>query len=148
MWTKDFKEFVTLLNEKEVEYLVVGGYAVAFYGYPRYTGDLDVWFNTHKENVVKILQVLDGFGFSSLSIKTEDLLKPGNVIQLGYPPVRIDLINDLDGVLFDPCYKNRIISDSDEISVSYISLGDLIINKKACGRYRDLDDLQNLQQRK
>ena len=145
MLTKDFKEFIKLLNENNVEYLVVGGYAVAYHGYPRYTGDLDIWFNPTTENVEKILNVLVEFGFSSLQIHKEDLLKPGNIIQLGFPPVRIDLLNEIDGVDFFSCYSRRITVTSDEPVVNYICLPDLINNKKASGRHRDLDDLENLQ---
>ena len=145
MLTKDFKEFITLLNENKVEYLVVGGYAVTYHGYPRYTGDLDIWFNPTTENVENILNVLDEFGFSSLQIHQEDLLKPGYIIQLGYPPIRIDLLNEIDGCDFPSCYSRREKVTSSEPIVNYISLPDLINNKKASGRYRDLDDLQNLQ---
>jgi hypothetical protein len=145
MWTKDFSEFIGLLNENKVEYLVVGGYAVSFHGYPRYTGDLDIWFNPEPENVKKLLNVLDAFGFSSLRIQKEDLIKPGNIIQLGYPPIRIDLLNDIDGVDFSSGFSRREISTSGDLWVNFISLQDLLVNKKATGRHRDLDDLQNLQ---
>ncbi len=145
MLTKDFREFIGLLDKNKVEYLVVGGYAVAYHGYPRYTGDLDIWFNPVKGNVEKILIALDEFGFGSLQIRQEDLIKSGNIIQLGYPPVRIDLINEIDGVDFPSGYSRREISSTENLIINYICLQDLIANKKASGRHRDLDDLENLQ---
>jgi hypothetical protein len=145
MWTKDFSEFIRLLNKNKVKYLVVGGYAVAYHGYPRFTGDLDIWYNATPENVNNLLLVLNEFGFASLNIRKEDLMKAGNIIQLGYPPVRIDLLNEIDGVDFISCFDKHDISTSEDLPVHYISLPDLIINKQRSGRYRDLDDLQNLQ---
>jgi hypothetical protein len=145
MITKDFSEFLGLLNENRVEYLVVGGYAVAFHGYPRYTGDLDIWFNPTDVNVEKLLRVLSIFGFGSLNIRKSDLLTLGNIIQLGYPPIRIDLLNDPDGVEFSGCYSRKEEMITDEgLLIVYIGLPDLIENKKASGRFRDLDDIQNL----
>jgi hypothetical protein len=145
MLTKDFREFLELLNNNKVEYLVVGGYAVAYHGYPRYTGDLDIWFNPTDKNVEKLLLVLTQFGFGSLNILKADLLKPGNIIQLGYPPLRIDLLNDPDGIEFSACFSRREELISDEgVTIFYIGFSDLITNKKASGRFRDMDDLQNL----
>jgi len=145
MLTKDFREFIELLNKNRVEYLVIGGYAVAYHGYPRYTGDLDIWFNPTVGNAEKLLQALSDFGFASLNIQQVDLLKSGSIIQLGYPPIRIDLINNADGIEFPGSYSRReeMMLD-DGLAVYYIGLSDLIVNKKATGRYRDLDDIQNL----
>ena len=145
MLTKDFSEFLGLLNKNKVEYLVIGGYAVAYHGYPRYTGDLDIWFNPEEDNVNKILVSLSEFGFESLNIHQNDLLKPGNIIQLGYPPIRIDLLNNPDGISFSDCFPRRVEQILENgLTINYISLSDLITNKKASGRYRDLDDLENL----
>jgi hypothetical protein len=145
MFTQDFREFVELLNKHNAEYLIVGGYAVAIHGYPRYTGDLDIWLNPTKENVAKVLNALSEFGFSSLDIKETDLLKIGNIIQLGYPPVRIDLLTAIDGVDFDDCFNNKVDLEIDDINIKFLGKNDLIKNKQQSGRFRDLDDLRNLQ---
>ncbi len=144
MFSQDFKEFVELLIKNKVEYLIVGGYAVGVHGHPRYTGDLDIWLNPSEENATKILLCINEFGFSSFNLKIEDLTKEGNVIQLGYPPLRIDLLNKIDGVEFNNCYKNKIIVNIDNILVNFIGYDDLIKNKKETGRHKDLDDLENL----
>ncbi|HKK80471.1 MAG TPA: hypothetical protein VJ933_12625, partial [Phaeodactylibacter sp.] len=106
---QDFKEFIQLLNEHEVEYLVVGGYALAFHGYPRFTQDIDFWIWTDRDNVNKIIAVLKEFGFSSLNLNEEDFLDDENVIQLGYPPNRIDLITQIDGVDFKDAFLKKVI---------------------------------------
>lgn len=144
MLSKDFKEFVELLEKHHVEYLIVGGYAVGQYGYPRYTGDLDIWINPTSKNYSKILMVLKDFGFSSMALSEDDFYKLGNMIQLGYPPLRIDILNEIDGVEFTSCFskKNRVKSDGMEMN--FISYDDLISNKKASGRYKDLDDIENM----
>jgi len=144
MLNKDFKEFVQLLIENKVEYLIVGGYAVGIHGYPRYTGDLDIWINATPENAAKVLKTLNDFGFSSFRLKEDDFLKLGNVVQLGYPPMRIDILTKIDGVDFDSCYKEKFILEIEELKVNFINLEDLKKNKKASGRLRDLDDLENL----
>lgn len=107
MFSKDFREFVELLIKHKAEYLIVVGYAVGIHGYPRYTGDLDIWLNPTDENATRILEAIRDFGFSSSDITIDDLTKEGNVIQLGYPPLRIDLLNHIDGVMFEECYKNK-----------------------------------------
>jgi hypothetical protein len=146
MFSKDFKEFLQLLIKNEVDYLIVGGYAVGYHGYPRFTGDLDIWLNPVPQNSKKIMKCIDEFGFSSLGLTENDFTKIGNVIQLGSPPLRIDILNDIDGVVFDDCYRNKVNVEIDEMLVNFISYHDLIKNKKATGRHRDLDDLENLQQ--
>lgn len=107
MFSQDFREFVQLLKKHEAEYLVVGGYAVGIHGYPRYTGDLDIWLNPTPENAVKVLNSVNEFGFSSFNLQVSDFTKEGNIIQLGYPPLRIDLLTQIDGVDFDTCYNRR-----------------------------------------
>jgi len=123
---------------------VVGGYAVSIHGYPRYTGDLDIWVNPTLKNSVKVLDCLNEFGFSSLELTENDFIKEYGIIQLGYPPVRIDIMNTLDGVTFDDCFKNKSIIEIDSLPVNFISLNDLIKNKKATARPRDIDDIENL----
>ena len=144
MLTQDFKEFVELLIKNKVEYLIVGGYAVGIHGHPRYTGDLDIWLNQTPENAKLILKCLNDFGFSSFGLKEEDFTKPGNVIQLGYPPLRIDLLTEIDGVTFSESYKTKKVVEIDGLLVNFIGYNDLIQNKKATGRSRDIDDIENL----
>jgi predicted nucleotidyltransferase len=143
--SKDFKEFIKLLNENEVRYLLVGGYAIAMHGHPRYTKDMDLWIWLNKRNAEKLLVVLDRFGFSGLNYRIEDFLNPENVIQLGVPPNRIDLITDLTGVEFETCYESRIKIKIDEIEIPLIDLENLKKNKRALGRHQDLADLENLE---
>ena len=140
----DFKEFLELLNAREVEYLVVGGYAVAFYGYPRYTGDIDIWIATNHENVQKVIDTLKIFGFASLDITIEDLSSEDVVIQLGYPPNRIDIMTSATGLYFNECYQLSNISMIDGVEVRFIDAESLKKYKKATNRHRDLDDLENL----
>ncbi len=144
MLSQDFKEFVELLNKHNVEYLIVGGYAVGIHGYPRYTGDLDVWINATVENARKMVRVLDDFGFASFDLTEADFIKSGNIIQMGYPPFRIDVLTAIDGVDFESCYKNKMIVQHDEIALNVIGVSDLIVNKQTSGRLKDLDDLENL----
>jgi hypothetical protein len=145
MWSQDFKEFVGLLNKHEVEYLVVGGYALGIHGYPRYTGDLDVWVNPTIENARKMVNVMDEFGFSSMGLTEKDFSKNGNVIQMGYPPFRIDVLTKPDGVTFDECYQNKILVDYQGLQIAVIGFEDFKKNKKASGRPKDIQDLDNLQ---
>jgi hypothetical protein len=144
MFNQDFKEFIALLNKNKVEYLIVGGYAVGLHGYPRYTGDIDIWIKNSEANSEKMVKILCEFGFSSYDIKKEDFLKLDNVIQLGYPPYRIDLVMSIDGVTFDECYTNRVKKEIDEIELDFIGYDELIKNKKACGRDKDINDINNL----
>jgi predicted nucleotidyltransferase len=144
MFNPDFKEFVELLVKNQVEYLVVGGYAVSIHGYPRYTGDLDIWINPTEKNAEKILACINEFGFSSYKLTKKDFTKEYGIIQFGYPPVRIDIINNVDGVNFDECFLRKSIIDIDGLSVNFISLEDLITNKRTTARPRDIDDVENL----
>lgn len=144
MFSQDFKEFIELLSKHKAEYLIVGGYAVGVHGHPRYTGDLDVWLNPSPENAELILKCVIEFGFSSYGLSQSDFTKPGNVIQLGYPPLRIDLLTEIDGVTFDECYKNRKEVIIGDLKVNFIGYKDLLKNKKESGRPRDIDDIDNL----
>lgn len=144
MLNKDFREFIELLNLNKVKYLILGGYAIAFHGHPRYTKDLDVWLEMSEENASNVLKALEDFGFGDLEISKEDFLQKGMVVQLGYPPNRIDLINSPDGVDFDECYDAKIEIEIDEVKISVIDLENLKKNKKASGRLQDLADLEKL----
>ena len=144
MFSQDFSEFVELLNKHNAEYLIVGGYAVGLHGHPRYTGDLDIWLNPTEENAIKILKCVNEFGFSSFNLKVEDFTKEGNIIQLGYPPLRIDLLTEIDGVSFSDWFENRKVVDIDDLKDNFIGYQDLLKNKKETGRPKDLDDIDNL----
>lgn len=144
MFSQDFREFIELLIKNKAEYLIVGGYAVGIHGHPRYTGDLDIWLNPTPENAEKILVSVNEFGFSSFKLSKEDFTKPGNVIQLGYPPLRIDLLTEIDGVTFEECFKNRKEVVMEDVKVNFIGYNDLLKNKKESGRPRDIDDIDNL----
>jgi hypothetical protein len=141
---KDFKEFIALLNANGVEYLLVGGYAVGFYGYPRFTQDIDIWINPSEVNAEKILKTLNDFGFPIKRLSANDFLQPETIFQMGRPPFRIDIINSLDGVKFPNCYKRRISMTVKEIKIDIISIQDLRKNKKTVGRLKDLNDLNYL----
>ena len=143
--TQDFREFFQSLNEHNVRYLVIGGYAVAFHGHPRYTEDIDVWIEADKTNAEKLIDALRAFGFGSLGLEAEDFLDPDDIIQLGYPPNRIDLLTALKGVDFDTCYASRIVVEIQDTSVNFIDLENLKKNKRATGRLQDLADLEQLE---
>ena len=144
MLNKDFKEFVELLNSADVEYLVVGGYALAAHGHPRYTGDLDIWIRTSPSNVDRLLEVLTRFGFGGLGLTAKDFLKPDSIVQLGYPPVRIDLLTSIDGVEFEQSYQNRVVMNVGGTNLSIIGVNDFRANKRAAGRAQDIADLESL----
>jgi hypothetical protein len=141
---KDFEDFVFLLNKYDVNYMIIGGYALAFHGRPRHTGDLDIWIDVSEENAQKMFSVINEFGLASLGLKIEDFLEKGIITQIGYPPLRIDILNEIDGVEFNEAYQNKLIIDIDGLPISYISLDDLIKNKQVSGRQRDLSDVSEL----
>ncbi len=145
MLNRDFKEFVELLNGNGVNYLVVGGYALAMHGRPRYTGDLDLWVRPEPANVARLLAVLKAFGFGSLGLSAEDFLRPDGVVQLGYPPARIDILSAIDGVQFDDCYARRQTFVSSGIALPLIHIDDFRANKRSAGRARDIADLKSLE---
>lgn len=141
---KDFKEFIQLLNANNVKYLIVGGYAVGFHGYPRYTKDLDVWLLVSEENAEKIINTLKQFGFGGVGLNKTDFLKTEEFVQLGYPPNQIDLVTSCDGVEFSECYKSKLEIEIDDTTINFIDLDNLRKNKKASGRPQDIADLDNL----
>ena len=140
----DFKEFLQLLNFHQVEYLLIGGYVVGYYGYPRATADMDIWIATEPENAMKVVKVLQEFGFDVEELTPDLFLKEEQIIRMGVPPVRIEILTTISGVNFEECYAARQVDILDGIEVNLISLEHLKINKKASGRYRDLNDLENL----
>lgn len=140
----DFKEFLKLLNAHRVEYLLIGGYAVAYHGYPRATADMDIWIATHPPNAQKIITVLKEFGFDLPELTAELFQKEDQIIRMGVPPVRIEIATTISGVTFAECYESRVVDVLDEVEVNVIDLAHLKINKRAAGRHKDLDDLENL----
>jgi len=145
MLSKDFKEFIELLNENKVRYLVVGGYAVAFHGHPRYTKDLDVWIELSPDNANRILAALKKFGFGSLGLGPEDFLECDQIIQLGYPPNRIDILTSLKDLIFRDCYKAKVEVEIQGLHIDFIDIENLKKNKRATGRPQDIADAENLE---
>jgi len=140
----DFKEFLKLINSKNVEYLLIGGYAVGYHGYPRATNDLDIWIAIHPDNAKKMLDTLIEFGFDGPELSVEVFLKERNIIRIGNPPIRIEILTLISGVDFDECYAERVIDTLDGVEVNLISLPRLKENKKSSGRFKDLNDLEHL----
>lgn len=141
---KDFKEFVQFLNANAVEYLVVGGYALMVHGHPRYTGDIDFWVDPTCVNITNLLTALKQFGFASVDLKEEDFLVEQAVIQLGFPPARIDLMVAVSGVEFASAYESRLEVDLEDTRINIINRADFIRNKLATGRPKDFVDLEEL----
>jgi predicted nucleotidyltransferase len=141
---KDFKELLELLNAHEVEYLVVGGYALAFHGAPRFTGDIDLFVKPDAKNAKRILCALDEFGFGTLNLSQADFTSPDNVIQLGVPPVRVDIMTSLTGIPWDKARAGRTPGSYGGVTVHFIGREDLIANKHALGRKKDLADIEAL----
>src|SRR5262249_29618775 len=141
---KDFKEFLELLHQHEVAYLVVGGFAVAAHGYPRYTGDIDFWVRSDAENAGKLVEVIKEFGFGGLGIVPDDFIKPDHVVQLGYPPNRIDLLTAVTGLAFDDCWPARVTIEFENTPIHFLSLEHLRENKRLAVRKMDEIDLENL----
>jgi len=140
----DFRDFLKLLNDKEVEYLLIGGYAVAFYGYPRATNDIDVWIAINPSNAERIVAALQEFGFDSPDLSAKLFLIEDRIIRMGMPPMRIEIATTISGVNFEECYKVRTKGEIDGLSIPVISLDHLKVNKLASGRFKDLNDLENL----
>jgi len=141
---QDFKELLELLKKHKVEHIIIGAYALAFHGSVRYTGDIDILVNPDLENAKRIIAALEKFGFGSLGLKTEDFTSPDEVVQLGYPPVRIDILTSITGVSWEEAYENSAEGKYGDIGVRYIGKKELIINKRALGRKKDLADIESL----
>jgi len=140
----DFKEFLQSLNAERVEYLLIGGYAVGYYGYPRYTADIDFWIARRQDNAERVVKALKQFGFDMPENELALFMRERSVARMGVPPMRIEIANHIDGVQFDECYARRVVDKIDGVQVSLISLDDLKTNKRAVGRLKDLADLENL----
>ena len=140
----DFREFLKLLNDHEVAYLLVGGYAVAYHGYPRATTDMNIWVAIHPLNAQRLVDTIRAFGFDMPELSPGVFLQENQAIRMGVPPVRIEVVTSASGVTFEACYAARVVDELDGVAVNVINLEHLKINKKAAGRHRDLDDLEHL----
>lgn len=140
----DFKEFLKLLNEHKVRYLLIGGYAVGYHGYARATEDMDIWVAIHPENAERIIAALKEFGFDLPELKPELFLREKQIVRMGVPPLKIEICTFISGVEFDECYRARVVDTLDGVAVSLIDLEHLKKNKKASGRAKDLADLERL----
>lgn len=140
----DFEEFLGYLNDYKVRYVIVGGYAFAIHAEPRFTIDIDIFIDATAENSKRLLYALEAFGFGDAGLTTEDFQKANQIIQLGYPPLRIDILTSIEGVDFEQAWRNRIKSDYGSKVVWFIGKRELIQNKKATGREQDLLDLKKL----
>jgi hypothetical protein len=139
----ELKEFLALLNENKVEYLLVGGYAVGLHGYVRNTQDIDFWINAMPENINRVARALDEFGFADPEIPAI-LSEPANILRIGNPPLRIEIMGSISGVKFEDCYPARTKKNLDGVDVDVISMADIKKNKTASGRTKDILDLENL----
>lgn len=139
----DFKEFLKLFNDHKVRYLLIGGYAVGYYGYPRATNDMDVWVALEPENAKRVTAALQAFGFETPEL-SPNLFLYDNIVRMGIPPLRIEVLTTISGVTFDECYAECIQEEFDGVTVTLISLPRLRQNKQASGRHKDLDDLEHL----
>ena len=141
---KDLREFIELLNSRRVEYIIVGGHAVAFHGHPRFTGDIDFLVRSSRENSDRLLGVLKEFGFSEMSLSPDDFTRDNTVVQLGYPPNRIDLLTSISGVDFEEAWSGRVSGELDGLPVFFLGWDALLKNKRASGRDKDLVDVSKL----
>lgn len=142
---KDFKEFFALFNAHKVEYVIVGGYALAFHGAPRYTGDIDVLVRAEESNAQRILTALSDFGFSELDLAVNDFSDPDRVLQLGMPPVRIDILTSLTGITWQEASTDTLDLDYGGVPVKVVGREALLTNKRATGRAQDLADIEALE---
>jgi predicted nucleotidyltransferase len=140
----DFKDFLNSLNENNVEYLLLGGWAVGIYGHPRATGDMDVLIAVDDANVDRLQKALYEFG--APTVDKSHFKDIGRIFRMGRPPMRIEIINQASGIDIRDCYSRRTIVNVDGIAISLISREDLLKNKKACGREKDLADVRNLEE--
>jgi hypothetical protein len=140
----DFKEFLQLLHSENVEYLLVGGYAVGYHGHPRATGDIDIWINPTAANAERVASALRQFGFSAATIEARMFEQPHKVFSIGVPPIRIELLTSVSGLQFDETFADRVNTELDGVPVTVISLEKLKANKRASGRLKDLADLESL----
>jgi len=143
----DFKELLKLFNKNNVKYLLIGGYAVSIHGYIRATNDINLAVASDAENARNIMAALTEFGFGSAGISVELFTRDRNVVRMGVPPVKIEILNYLEGPGFDAAYGRRKTVEVENISINVIGLDDLYANKSAVGRPQDLVDVDKLKER-
>jgi len=141
---QDFKDFLKLLNSNSIKYLLIGGYAVGYHGYPRATVDMDIWISIDEENVKKTIQAINEFGFNDPALTLKTFTEQNKVVRMGVPPLRLEILSEIDGLKFQDCYSDKIVDSIDGIDINIIDLKNLKINKKASGRLKDLSDLEYL----
>lgn len=141
---EDFLEFIRLLENHEVDYLIIGGYAVALHGFPRYTGDIDFFVAVNPENAAKLMNVFNAFGFGEIGIVQDDFMQPNFVVEIGREPRKIQVLTGIDGVTFADCYSRRLVIEFQGIHLNFIGKEDLIRNKHASARSKDLIDIDEL----
>jgi hypothetical protein len=141
---RDFQELLALFNVHGVEYVIVGGYALAMHGAPRSTGDIDLFINPAPANAERVVAALSAFGFASLGFKPEDFSRPGQIVQLGVSPVRIDILTEIDGVTWEQVDHGKVPSDYGGVPIRLIGRREFVANKRASGRLKDLADLEAL----
>jgi len=142
---EDFRDILSIFNEENVQYMLVGGLAAILHGYSRFTRDIDLFVWPNAENAVRIIKALEKFGAPMHDISAEDFEKEGTIFQIGFAPIRIDIITAIDGINFKEAYENIQIAEVDALKIPLISLLDLIRNKKAVGRGQDLVDVEHLE---
>lgn len=140
----EFSELLRLLNDRDVRYLVVGGYAVTYHGYPRTTGDLDLWIDRTETNAGRVVDALRAFGFDVPKLAPSLFLEEDRIVRMGHPPLRVEVFPSISGVDFAPCYDKRVVDALGDVEATIIGLECLKKNKRASGRHKDLDDLENL----
>jgi len=140
----DFKEFLHLLKSKNIRYLLIGGYAVGYHGYPRATNDMDIWIAMDPKNAERIVLALKEFGFDTPQLSKKLFLKKNNIVRMGIAPMRIEILTTISGVNFEECFQQKVVDEIDGIEVYIIGLHQLKMNKQASGRHKDLDDCENL----
>jgi len=143
--SSDVSEFIRCMNSSGVEFAIVGAWALAFYGHPRWTGDVDVLVKPDASNAKRLLHALEAFGFSSLELTEDDFTKPGHIIQLGRAPNRIDILTGIDGVSTDAALQNAVEGTLGGLPVRFLGFDELIQNKRASGRSQDLTDAEKLE---
>jgi predicted nucleotidyltransferase len=141
---KDFQDFLRLFLDHEVRFMVIGGYAVVHHSRPRFTGDLDLWVESSPDNAARVIKSLKDFGLRGEDVVPELISEPGQIIRFGFEPMRLEIFTNIPGVDFSECYPRRVFARIAGMDVPFISLEDLKINKRASGRHKDLQDLEEL----
>jgi hypothetical protein len=139
---EDFRDLLGLFNKHKVDYIIVGAYALGFHGTPRYTGDLDLFVKPDPVNAREVMQALNEFGFGDVGLTAADFEEEGKIVQLGFPPVRVDIMTSITGVSWEKARSGRQKGRFGDLAVYFISRDDFIANKRALGRKRDIADLE------